>query len=235
MRQRPILTLENLNFGNQLKQSDQSMLRFKLVREGERLRLAGKRATCFLMKCGKIYYAQTVKVSEDNVVEFNIDTAVETGEYTLEVVVGNQYFPSDHEVKLTIVHSSNRPLLAEIEYYGVEAIKQDVLKSTLKHISDEVEKHIGGMTQSQADNRYARHDHSHDIADVTGAISQEAINDEFDKLKNTIEELEQEIAELKENSGRVKNDRTNRYLDVWVGPKAIKPDSTNKLVFVEKE
>lgn len=148
MRQRPILTLENLNFGNQLKQSDQSMLRFKLVREGERLRLAGKRATCFLMKCGKIYYAQTVEVSEDNIVEFNIDTAVETGEYMLEVVVGNQYFPSDHEVKLTIVHSSNRSLLAEIEYYGVEAIKQDVLKSTLKNISDEVEKHVSGINDT---------------------------------------------------------------------------------------
>lgn len=151
MRQRPILTLENLNFGNQLKQSDQSMLRFKLVREGERLRLAGKRATCFLMKCGKIYYAQTVEVSEDNVVEFNIDTAVETGEYTLEVVVGNQYFPSDHEVKLTIVHSSNRSLLAEIEYYGVEAIKQDVLKATLKNIRDEVENRIGDTVQTTAE------------------------------------------------------------------------------------
>lgn len=145
MRQRPILTLENLNFGNQLKQSDQSMLRFRLAREGERLRLAGKRATCFLLKCGEIYYAQTVEVKEDNIVEFNIDMDVETGEYTLEVVVGKQYFPSDHEVKLTIVHSSNRPLLAEIEYYGVEAIKQDVLKSTLKNISDEVEKHIDGI------------------------------------------------------------------------------------------
>lgn len=151
MRQRPILTLENLNFGNQLKQSDQSMLRFKLVREGERLRLAGKRATCFLMKCGKIYYAQTVEVSEDNVVEFNIDTAVETGEYTLEVVVGNQYFPSDHEVKLTIVHSSNRSLLAEIEYYGVEAIKQDVLKATLKNINDEVENRIGDTVRTTAE------------------------------------------------------------------------------------
>lgn len=148
MRQRPILTLENLNFGNQLKQSDQSMLRFKLAREGERLRLAGKRATCFLLKCGEIYYAQTVEVGEDNIVEFNINTDVETGEYTLEVVVGKQYFPSDHEVKLTIVHSSNRPLLAEIEYYGVEAIKQDVLKSTLKNISDEVEKHIDGIGET---------------------------------------------------------------------------------------
>lgn len=151
MRQRPILTLENLNFGNQLKQSDQSMLRFKLVREGERLRLAGKRATCFLMKCGKIYYAQTVEVSEDNVVEFNIDTAVETGEYTIEVVVGKQYFPSDHEVKLTIVHSSNRSLLAEIEYYGVEAIKQDVLKATLKNINDEVENRIGDTVRTTAE------------------------------------------------------------------------------------
>lgn len=151
MRQRPILTLENLNFGNQLKQSDQSMLRFKLAREGERLRLAGKRATCFLMKCGKIYYAQTVEVSEDNVVEFNIDTAVETGEYTIEVVVGKQYFPSDHEVKLTIVHSSNRSLLAEIEYYGVEAIKQDVLKATLKNINDEVENRIGDTVRTTAE------------------------------------------------------------------------------------
>nr|DAP24818.1 MAG TPA: hyaluronidase [Bacteriophage sp.] len=54
-------------------------------------------------------------------------------------------------------------------------------------------------------------------------------------LESEVATLKREIAELKENSGRVKNDRTNRYLDVWVGPEAIKPDSTNKLVFVEKE
>lgn len=142
MRQLPILTLENLNFGNQLKQSDQSILRFKLAREGQQLSLAGKRATCFLMKCEEIYYAQTVEVKRDNIVEFNINTAIETGEYTLEVVVGRQYFPSDHEVKLTIVQSSNRPLIAEIKAYGLETIKQDVLKDTLKNISDKVKEHI---------------------------------------------------------------------------------------------
>lgn len=55
------------------------------------------------------------------------------------------------------------------------------------------------------------------------------------QLESEVATLKREVAELKENSGKVKNDRTNRYLDVWVGPEAIKPDSTNKLVFVEKE
>lgn len=55
------------------------------------------------------------------------------------------------------------------------------------------------------------------------------------ELESKVETLEREIATLKENAGKVRNDRTERYLDVWVGPEAIKPDSTNKLVFVEKE
>lgn len=55
------------------------------------------------------------------------------------------------------------------------------------------------------------------------------------ELESEVETLKREVATLKENAGKVRNDRTERYLDVWIGPEAIKPDSTNKLVFVEKE
>lgn len=57
----------------------------------------------------------------------------------------------------------------------------------------------------------------------------------IEALQEEIQQLKAKIETLESNAGKVKNDRTNRYLDVWVGPEAIKPDSTNKLVFVEKE
>lgn len=55
------------------------------------------------------------------------------------------------------------------------------------------------------------------------------------QLESEVETLKSEMATLKENSGKVKNEFTDSYLDVWVGPEANKPNSTNKLVFVEKE
>ena len=55
------------------------------------------------------------------------------------------------------------------------------------------------------------------------------------QLESEVETLKREIATLKENAGKVKNEFTDSYLDVWVGPEANKPNSTNKLVFVEKE
>ena len=176
----------------------------------------------------------------------SIGNRLSFGDFGLQFSGGN--FPS-----LTINHSATGDIMTARKYFVDFWKNFDIQGNTIKGLPtptaddhaaskeyvdtkfSEVSSPTSGMTQSQADGRYARRDHLHDITDVTGAISQEVINDEFDKLKSEIETLKQEIATLKENSGRVKNDRTNRYLDVWVGPEAIKPDSTNKLVFVEKE
>lgn len=67
-------------------------------------------------------------------------------------------------------------------------------------------------------------------------LNEKASASELETLRNTITQLQNKIQELEANAGKVKNSATNRYLDVWVGPENQKPsDSTDKLVFVEKE
>ena len=67
-------------------------------------------------------------------------------------------------------------------------------------------------------------------------LNEKASTSELETLRSTITQLQNKIQELEANAGKVKNSATNRYLDVWVGPENQKPsDSTDKLVFVEKE
>lgn len=67
-------------------------------------------------------------------------------------------------------------------------------------------------------------------------LNGKANSSDLSTLQNTVTELQNKIRELEANAGKVKNSATNRYLDVWVGPENQKPnDSTDKLVFVEKE
>ena len=67
-------------------------------------------------------------------------------------------------------------------------------------------------------------------------LNEKASASELETLRNTITQLQNKIQTLEANAGKVKNSATNRYLDVWVGPENQKPsDSTDKLVFVEKE
>lgn len=147
---RPILKLENLNAGEQLKYSDQSELCFRLINEKKPVSYVGESATVLLKNSrGEIEFSQTVKVTEDNEVTFSIDQPLNVGHYALEVIVGRQYFPSDELTKIRIVQSSAREIEREAKLYGVEAIKQDVLKSTLKNIGDEVAKHITNMNEAR--------------------------------------------------------------------------------------
>lgn len=138
-----------------------------------------------------------------------------------------------------------------------------------------------GMTQSQADERYARTSHTHDSADITNTtnrigtsasankvvkldsrgfldivtpndsspgnsvivksymdskLNEKASASELETLRNTVTQLQNKIQELEANAGKVKNTANDTYLDVWVGSENQKPnDSTDKLVFVEKE
>lgn len=67
-------------------------------------------------------------------------------------------------------------------------------------------------------------------------LNEKASTSELETLRSTVTQLQNKIQELEANAGKVKNSATNRYLDVWVGPENQKPsDSTDKLVFVEKE
>ena len=67
-------------------------------------------------------------------------------------------------------------------------------------------------------------------------LNEKASTSELENLRSTVTQLQNKIRELEANAGKVKNSATNRYLDVWVGPDNQRPsDSTDKLVFVEKE
>lgn len=140
---------------------------------------------------------------------------------------------------------------------------------------------VNGITQSDADSRYARTSHTHDSADITNTtnrigtsasankvvkldssgfldvvtpndnspgnsvivksymeskLNEKASTSELETLRSTVTQLQNKIQELEANAGKVKNSATSRYLDVWVGPDNQRPsDSTDKLVFVEKE
>lgn len=65
-------------------------------------------------------------------------------------------------------------------------------------------------------------------------LNGKANSSELSTLQSAVTELQNKIRELESNAGKVKDTRTNRYLDVWIGPESQKPDSTNKMVFVEE-
>lgn len=67
-------------------------------------------------------------------------------------------------------------------------------------------------------------------------LNEKASASELETLRNTITQLQNKIQTLEANAGKVKNSANDTYLDIWVGPENQKPsDSTDKLVFVEKE
>ena len=82
------------------------------------------------------------------------------------------------------------------------------------------------ITQSAGDRRYARLNHSH--AEYATAVK-------VRQLEVKIEELEQKVATLESRSGKVKDVRTERWLDVGVYPNGQLPsNSTNRLLFEEE-
>lgn len=111
------------------------------------------------------------------------------------------------------------------------------------HTSSDISDSITRIGTSASANKLVKTDsggfleviHPNDNSPEKSLITKKFFDEKVGALESEVATLKREIAKLKEDSGRVKNDRTNRYLDVWVGPEAIKPDSTNKLVFVEKE
>lgn len=67
-------------------------------------------------------------------------------------------------------------------------------------------------------------------------LNEKASASELETLRSTVTQLQNKIQELEANAGKVKNTANDTYLDIWVGPENQKPsDSTDKLVFVEKE
>lgn len=111
------------------------------------------------------------------------------------------------------------------------------------HTSSDISDSITRIGTSASANKLVKTDsagfleviHPTDSSPEKSLITKKYFDEKVGAMETEIETLKREVATLKENSGRVKNDRTSRYLDVWVGSEASKPDSTNKLVFVEKE
>lgn len=128
-------------------------------------------------------------------------------------------------------------------FISQEDADERYLRTEHTHTSSDISDSITRIGTSESANKLVKTDssgfleviHPNDSSPEKSIITKKFFDEKVGALESEIETLKQEIVTLKENSGKVKNDRTNRYLDVWVGPEAIKPDSTNKLVFVEKE
>lgn len=128
-------------------------------------------------------------------------------------------------------------------FISQEDADERYLRTEHTHVSSDINDSITRIGTSESANKLVKTDssgfleviHPNDSSPEKSLITKKFFDEKVGALESEVETLKREVAELKENSGRVKNDRTNRYLDVWVGPEAIKPDSTNKLVFVEKE
>nr|DAX48167.1 MAG TPA: hypothetical protein [Caudoviricetes sp.] len=122
---KPILELENLNSGAQLKRGDQSILQYQLVYEENGLDLVGERALIFLKQDGEIIFATVAVVETDNVVSFRVGDGVNVGLYTLEIVVNNRYFPSNEETKLYVSASSAKKASGA---FNADQLVEDIVK-----------------------------------------------------------------------------------------------------------
>ncbi|WP_201711534.1 hypothetical protein [Dolosigranulum pigrum] len=122
---KPILELENLNAGEQLKRGDQSLLRYRLVYEENGLDLVGERALVFLKQDGEIIFATVAVVETDNVVNFRVGDGVSVGLYALEIVVCERYFPSNEETKLYVSASSAKKASGA---FNADQLVEDIVK-----------------------------------------------------------------------------------------------------------
>lgn len=111
------------------------------------------------------------------------------------------------------------------------------------HTSSDISDSITRIGTSASANKLVKTDssgfleiiHPNDNSPEKSIITKKYFDEKVGALESEVETLKREVATLKENAGKVKNERTDRYLDVWVGSEADKPNSANKLVFVEKE
>lgn len=133
---KPILELENLNAGAQLKRGDQSTLRYRLVYEENGLDLVGERALVFLKQDGEIIFATVAVVETDNVVSFRVGDGVNVGLYTLEIVVCERYFPSNEETKLYVSASSAKK--ASGAFNADQLVEEIVQRLDLSKVKEQI-------------------------------------------------------------------------------------------------
>lgn len=116
--------------------------------------------------------------------------------------------------------------------------KSIVTKKYLEQKLDNIEIPNAGMTQSQADSRYSRNNHTHaitDITDLTAKLNEKATTQLVQQLQTKIEELERKVAVLEGHDGKFKDARTQRWYEIGVYPNGQLPSNTANLLAIEQE
>lgn len=117
------LNLRQIDGGNVIKQADfGSNFSYELLdeRRNKIPELDGQIATIKLIKGGSIAY-QTTKTVADSSVSFKLDKVLEKGVYTLEILVGDYVFPSNHAVKIRVEKTST-------DYKPENMVKTDLVE-----------------------------------------------------------------------------------------------------------
>lgn len=129
-----ILILSDLNTGNNLKQGDQTILKYLCGDgSGEVLKLEGLKARVVLKnRKNTVIFSTETTVNANNEVLFIIDKILPATQYILEIIVDDKYiFPSDNSLHLNITASSLGALVKEIENNSLDLIIDDI-KSRLE-------------------------------------------------------------------------------------------------------
>lgn len=129
-----ILILNDVNTGNNLKQGDQTILKYLCGDgSGDVLKLEGLKARVVLKNQDHtVFFSTDTTVNANNEVLFLIDKILPVAKYILEIIVDDKYiFPSDNSLYLNITASSLGSLVEEIESNSLDLIIDD-LKSRLE-------------------------------------------------------------------------------------------------------
>ncbi|WP_051221223.1 RES family NAD+ phosphorylase [Eremococcus coleocola] len=129
-----ILILNDVNTGNNLKQGDQTILKYICGDgSGDVLELEGLKARAVLKnRKNTVVYSAETTVKSNNEIMFMIDKVLPVAKYILEIIVDDKYiFPSDNSLYLNITASSLGSLVEEIESNSLDLIIDD-LKSRLE-------------------------------------------------------------------------------------------------------
>jgi len=116
--------------------------------------------------------------------------------------------------------------------------KSIVTKKFLEQKLENLEIPNAGITQSQADSRYSRNNHTHAITDITGLtakLNERATTQLVQQLQTKIEELERKVAVLEGHDGKFKDARTQRWYEIGVYPNGQIPSNTANLLAIEQE
>ena len=130
------LNLRQIDGGNVIKQADfGSNFSYELLdeRRNKIPELDGQIATIRLIKGGSIAY-QTTKTVADSSVSFKLDKVLEKGVYTLEILVGDYVFPSNHAVKIRVEKTST-------DYKPENMVKTDLVELQRKITALEQREH----------------------------------------------------------------------------------------------